>query len=138
MGWGDKGFYLETPQWKDLKTSVAFKAAFALGQTAIHTTFYKAMKVSESCRPIVISNDQYKRLISYVTNSFQQDKSGHFIPIATNAVYGKNDAFYEANGSYSMLHTCNTWANGGLKTCGQKCCLWTPFDKGIFQKHQEK
>lgn len=29
MGWGDKGFYLETPEWSDLKASVAFKAALA-------------------------------------------------------------------------------------------------------------
>jgi len=28
FGWGDKGFYLETPTWADLKASTAFKAAF--------------------------------------------------------------------------------------------------------------
>lgn len=137
MGWGDKGFYLETPEWKDLKTSVAFKAAFALGHTAIHATFYKSMTVSESCRRIVISKEQYQRLVNYITSSFKKDNSGHFINIATKAVYGKNDAFYEANGSYSMLHTCNTWANEGLKECGQKCCLWTPFDTGIFLKYNK-
>ena len=27
MGWGDKGFYLETPTWGDLKASTAIKAA---------------------------------------------------------------------------------------------------------------
>ena len=43
MGWGDKGFYLETPKWADLKCSVAFKAAFALGNTAIHATFYDTL-----------------------------------------------------------------------------------------------
>ena len=57
--------------------------------------------------------------------------------INTDAVYGKNDAFYEANGSYSLFHTCNTWANNGLKACGQKACFWTPFDSGIFY-HYDK
>jgi uncharacterized protein (TIGR02117 family) len=136
MGWGDKGFYLETPQWKDLKISVAFKAAFALGNTAIHATYYKQMIVNESCRKIMISKEQYQRLINYITNSFQKDKDGHFMNIATNAVYGESDAFYEAVGSYSMLHTCNTWANTGLKQCGQKSCLWTAFDTGIFLKYK--
>lgn len=136
MGWGDKGFYLETPEWKDLKASVAFKAAFALGNTAIHTTFYKNLIENNSCKKILISNEQYQRLINYITNSFQKDKDGHFIPINTDAVYEKNDAFYEANGSYSLFHTCNTWANNGLKTCGQRCCLWTPFDTGIFLKYE--
>src|SRR3954463_856759 len=30
FGWGDKGFYLETPTWGDLTFNTAFKAAFAL------------------------------------------------------------------------------------------------------------
>ena len=135
MGWGDKGFYLETPTWSQLKFSVAFKAAFALSTTAIHATYYEYLPVNDSCKSIIISNKQYTRLIQYITNSFQHDSLGHVIPIITNANYGNADAFYEAKGSYSMLHTCNTWANNGLKYCGQKACLWTPFDKGIFLKY---
>ena len=60
MGWGDKGFYLETPEWKDLKASVAFKAAFGLSTSAIHTTFYKQLKENETCKKIKISNTNYK------------------------------------------------------------------------------
>src|SRR5690242_568846 len=36
FGWGDKGFYLETPTWADLKASTAFKAAFWLSSSAVH------------------------------------------------------------------------------------------------------
>lgn len=135
IGWGDKGFYLETPTWADLKASIAFNATFALGTTAIHATFYKTMVENESCRKIMVSNEQYSRLIKYIADSFQKDNRGHFLNIKTTANYGKADAFYEANGSYSMFHTCNTWANDALKSCGQKACLWTPFDTGIFLKY---
>ena len=136
MGWGDKGFYLETPTWADLKFSVAFKAAFALSTTAIHATFYKTMTENESCRKILLSKEQYANLINYITNSLQHDSAGHAINIITKANYGNNDAFYEAKGSYSMFHTCNTWANTGLKKAGQKACLWTPSDKGIFNLYK--
>lgn len=136
MGWGDKGFYLETPTWAELKPSVAFKAATGLSTTAIHATYYSEMIEGESCKRIMISKEQYQRLINYITNSLQKDNMNHYINIKTNANYGKNDAFYEANGSYSLFHTCNTWANNGLKSCGQKCCLWTPLDKGIFEKYK--
>lgn len=136
MGWGDKGFYLQTPHWSDLKFSVAFKAAFALSTTAIHTTFYDTLTENKSCKKIMISKSAYARLADYINNSFQKDAAGHVIKINTSANYNKADAFYEANGSYSMLHTCNTWANSGLKYCGQKACLWTPFDTGIFLKYQ--
>lgn len=132
LGWGDKGFYLETPTWADLKFSTAFKAAFSLSTSAIHATFYKNMKEGETCKKISISKEQYSRLIKFIKNSFRTNSSGNFIHIVTNANYGKDDAFYEANGSYNLFHTCNTWANNGLKTCGQKACLWTPFDTGIF------
>ena len=135
LGWGDKGFYLQTPNWSDLKFSVAFNAAFALSTTAMHATFYKELQENDRCHKMLISRDQYARLIDYVTKSFQHDASGHFINIKTKANYCQSDAFYEANGSYSLFHTCNTWANNALKKCGQKCCLWTIFDTGIFLKY---
>jgi uncharacterized protein (TIGR02117 family) len=132
FGWGDKGFYLETPEWKDLKFSTAIKAAFGLGNTAIHATFFKNLILNESCKEIRISKNQYERLITYIDNSFAKDAENNFQKISTHAVYGNHDAFYEANGSYSFFKTCNTWTNSGLKISGQKCCLWTPFDWGIF------
>ncbi|WP_029272315.1 TIGR02117 family protein [Flavobacterium sp. KJJ] len=136
MGWGDKGFYLETPEWSDLKASVAFKAASGLSTTAIHATYYKSLREGEDCKKMMISKDQYNRLIQYINDSFQKDASGNFLNIKTDAVYGKTDAFYEANGSYSLFHTCNSWANSGLKASGQKCCLWTATDSGIFSKYK--
>ncbi len=102
-GWGDIGFYLETPEWSDLKASVAFKAASGLSTTAIHATYYKYLKEGADCKKIMISAAQYDRLIKYITESFQHDASGNFLPIKTNANYGKTDAFYEANGSYSAV-----------------------------------
>ena len=132
MGWGDKGFYLETPTWDDLTAKVAFKAMTGLSTTAMHTTFFKTMKEDASCKKILISKEQYGRLVNYIEESFQKDKNGNSIYIKTNANYGNDDAFYEAHGRYHMFHTCNSWANEGLKSCGQKSCYWTPFDKGIF------
>ena len=137
MGWGDKGFYLETPTWADLKASVAFNAAFGLSTSAIHATFYKELKEDSTCVKINISKDQYARLINYVKNSFKPDQQGHYQYIKTNANYGNNDAFYEAAGSYSLFHTCNTWANNALKSCGQKASFWTPFDTGIFYQYKQ-
>lgn len=137
MGWGDKGFYLETPTWGDLKFSVAFKAATGLSTTAMHTTYYKTIQESETCSKIMISKAQYTRLVRHIKNSFQRDAKGDFIPVSTTANYGDTDAFYEANGSYSMITTCNTWANTSLKAAGQKACLWTAFDSGIFAKYRE-
>ncbi|KYP14465.1 TIGR02117 family protein [Flavihumibacter sp. CACIAM 22H1] len=136
MGWGDKGFYLQTPTWAELKPSVAFRAAFGLGSSAIHTTYYKQLKESEICRKIRISKQQYQRLVNYIKASFQTDSGGQVQHIITTANYGTTDAFYEAKGSYSLFKTCNTWANNVLKAAGQKACYWTAFDTGIFSKYE--
>jgi uncharacterized protein (TIGR02117 family) len=137
FGWGDKGFYLETPTWADLKFSVAFKAATSLSTSAIHATYYKELKENESCKGIYISHQQYERLVNYIRGSFQTNGEGRFINIKTNANYGNDDAFYEAKRRYSIFHTCNTWANNALKSCGQKASVWTPFDTGIFYHYKK-
>ncbi len=136
MGWGDKGFYLETPTWADLRFTTAFKAATGLSTTAIHTTYYRTMNESERCKRIMVSKEQYRRLVAHIKSSFKKNADGKFIHIPTHANYGATDAFYEAIGSYSLFTTCNTWANNSLKIAGQKACLWTAFDTGIFSKYR--
>lgn len=123
IGWGDKGFYLDTPTWADLKFSTAFKAAFWLGEAALHTTYYDEMKVNDTVRGFTMTERQYSNLIKFVDDSMDKDRNGNYINIKTNAVYGKDDAFYEAKGSYSFLHTCNTRTNNALKVSGQKAAL---------------
>jgi uncharacterized protein (TIGR02117 family) len=136
FGWGDKGFYLQTPTWADLKFSVAFNATFGLSTSAIHATFYKSLTESESCKKINISEEQYQALTKYLLDSFQKDSTGQVKYINTTANYSNTDAFYKATGKYSLFRTCNTWANTGLKISGQKCCFWTAFDTGIFLKYR--
>lgn len=136
IGWGDKGFYLDTPTWDDLKFSTAFKAAFWLSESAMHSTYYKKMTEGSDCKMIMISRNQYKDLVHFVEAKFDTDQNGNFMVIPTNAVYGDHDAFYDAKGKYSFLNTCNTWANDALKAAGQKAALWTPSDFGIFQHYK--
>jgi len=136
FGWGDKGFYLDTPTWAELKASTAFKAMFYLGTSAMHTTFYPAMTEGEQCVRIRISLADYARLVDYIKNSFDYDAEGQPIWIAGHS-YGADDSFYEARRTYSFLYTCNTWANNALKACGQKAALWTAFDTGIFYQYRD-
>lgn len=132
IGWGDKGFYLDTPTWADLKFSTAFNAAFWLSESAMHCSYYTKMTVADDCKMMMISKSQYKDLVKFVDEKFDKDSNGNYILIPTDAVYSDNDAFYDAKGKYSFLNTCNTWANDALKAAGQKAAFWTPSDYGIF------
>ena len=134
MGWGDRGFYLETPTWADLKVSTALKAASGLSSSALHTTFYKTMKEDNYCKKIQISTIEYQNLVVFINDSFETN-SDEIVKIETEAVYGKNDSFYEAKGSYSIFYTCNSWANQALKSANQKAALHTLTDTGIFRHY---
>ena len=136
MGWGDRGFYLETPTWADLKVSTALKATTGLSSSALHTTFYKSMKEDAYCKKIQISTRDYQNLVVFINDSFEK-RFGDNIKIVTDAVYGKNDIFYEAKGSYSLFYTCNSWANQALKAANQKAALHTLTDTGIFRHYSE-
>jgi len=131
FGWGDKGFYLNTPQWSDLKVSTACYAAFYLGSSAMHATFFDQIKEGPKCVKLTISKQEYEKLATYIASDFQFDKNHNTILIA-DAAYGDHDSFYEAKGRYSFLYTCNSWANAALKASGQKAALWTLTDTGIF------
>ena len=135
FGWGDKGFYLNTPQWSDLKASTAFKAAFHLGTSAIHTKFYNELTENTDCRKILITEKDYADLVQYIENSFLYGTDSKVLHIK-GYNYGRYDAFYEAEGSYSLFYTCNTWANNALKAAHQKAALWTPLDTGIFYQYK--
>jgi uncharacterized protein (TIGR02117 family) len=135
FGWGDKGFYLQTKTWADLKFKTAFNAMFYLSSSAMHVTFYTDMEESESCRKICVNKTSYLKLVEYICKTFEKDRLGNPILIKA-AAYGHNDLFYEANGSYGLFTTCNTWTNNGLKAADLKACWWTPFDKGMFHHYR--
>lgn len=132
FGWGDKGFYLHTPEWSDLKVSTACNAMFYLGTSAMHTTFFHRMQENESCVKIDISTVEYKQLVTYIEQGFFKNNP----TLIPNASYGKNDSFYEGSGKYSLFYTCNSWANNALKAANQKAALWTLTDTGIFCHYQ--
>lgn len=135
IGWGDQGFFLNTPQWSDLTFSTAFNACFYLGKSAIHTNYIKELDFHFKYVEFKISKGEYKILCRYIEKSLKVSKNNSPICIKGRG-YWDSDAFYESNGSYGLFNTCNSWINTGLKTAGLKACLWSPLNSGIFHKYQ--
>jgi uncharacterized protein (TIGR02117 family) len=138
IGWGDKGFYLHTPTWADLKLKTAFHATFGLGSSALHITYYTQLQENKNCVKIKITEKQYNTICKYMIHSMPtiDTKLPTAIQIITDANYGITDCFYEAKGKYTLFNTCNTWANNCLKNAGLKSCWWTVTDAGIFDLYK--
>ena len=137
VGWGNRDFFINIPNWSDLDLSIAVKAGLGIGESAIHTDFLKSVREGEFCRKIEFSKSQYTDLVNFIESYFKKDSLGNFINISTPNTYGISDAFYEANGRLTLFYTCNTWVNSALKSAGLRSCLWTPFQRGIFKIFKE-
>lgn len=128
FGWGDKGFYLETPTWDDLELSVAMKALFWKSSTAMHVSQYH--QAYDSWFSLALCPEQIDQLRGFIWSSFRKNRAGQVLEIA-GAGYTNQDKFYEAIGHYSCLKTCNNWTNIALKKAGVKTAVWSPFDFGV-------
>ena len=137
IGWGDKNFYLSTPTWFDLTPKTALSAAFGRGSSAIHAFYYYDIPEDRVTERLYLSQQQYKQLIQYIDSHLCKDRKGNLQLLIASLpeVMYNNDAYYAANGTYNLTFTCNTWVNEGLKSCGQKACLWTAFGEGIFYQY---
>lgn len=134
FGWGDLQFYTTTPRWEDLTLEIAFKSLFTKTPAAVHTTFLQRIREGEDIRRVIIDSIQYRKLSTYISNSFEFDSLGNTRPVP-DLHYNNTDVFYHAKGSLNLFKTCNTWVNTGLKEAGMKACLWTPLAEGIFLRY---
>ena len=129
FGWGDRGFYLQTPRWQDLRIGVAAKALFWKSETAMHVDYYSFRQPSWYELPLC--PEQHQVLRGYILNSFERSADEQPLPIDSPG-YGATDRFYEAEGSYTAFYTCNNWVNEGLKRAAVPTAVWSPFDHGVL------
>jgi len=120
IGWGDRQFYMQTPTWADLRPITLLRAAIGSGDTLIHIDHIPAPQPGERVRAIMLSPDQYRRLAAAIRAQFITGGKHHH-------GYGGWDAFYEARGRYSAIHTCNAWTGDMLRAAGIRIGVWTPF-----------
>ena len=137
IGWGDTNFYMNTPTWADLTVSTAVAAATGLGTAGIHASYYYFLPTDRPLIQLSFTRNQYQRLCNYIDRSLIADENGNRVmlqPLLAGVNFD-HDRYYDAHGRYSMIHTCNTWINNGLKSSGQKACLWTGFAEGLFYQY---
>lgn len=137
FGWGQKEFFMKTKEWSDLTAGVLFRSAFHVGSSAMHVVRIPPPDTSD---PMVIrlslTREQYERLENFIRESFSH-KNGCVVPVREHP-YGQNHFFFDADRSYGIFYTCNSWTNSALKASGQRACLWTPLQEGIYDQYKSR
>jgi uncharacterized protein (TIGR02117 family) len=131
VGYGNREFYLNTPTWADLTLRNAFYAAFGGGPPLLHVEHDYRPRATEDTRPLRVTPDQYRRLVEFVRARFRLDPQGRPIPLLGRG-YNEWDMFYEANGGYSFVFTCNEWTGRALRAAGVRMGMWTPLAQSVM------
>jgi len=131
FGWGDKGFYLNTPEWSDLKLNTAVKALFIPSESVMHVTLWPRPEEDDLIKKVVLSYSDYKIMVENIIHSFSMDEDGYFLKV-NHPGYGDYDLFFESPLKFHLFKTCNVWTISVLKTTGIRTSIWTPFDKPIL------
>ncbi|HEY1361506.1 MAG TPA: TIGR02117 family protein [Xanthobacteraceae bacterium] len=123
LGWGSRDFYINTPTWSDFDIATAVEAVL-WDETVIHVAFRPRPTAAEDCRRWRVRQPEYQRITSFVRNSLRLSQG---IPVRTGSGYGERDAFFVANGEYTIIDTCNQWTGQALRAGGAPVAPWTPF-----------
>ena len=126
IGWGNKGFYVNTPTWADLQFSTVAGALFWPSDSCLHVSLCTVEEIPKEARSVKISAAQYQRLVGFIHNGFRHQADGTMILIP-RAAYGQNDAFFEAEGRYHCFNTCNCWTGRAMQTAGIRTGWYTPL-----------
>ena len=127
FGWGDRGFFLETETWEDLKLSVGLKALFLPSQSSMHVSFMRPEHYLDKVA-VTITQKQYQKLSNFIDRSFAKGVNGEYVQIQGYA-YWNNDAFFNAQGHYHLFNTCNSWVGRALRESGIRVPWFTPLPK---------
>lgn len=126
FGWGDRDFYLNTPSWDRLSPGRAISALAGGGPTVLHVAHVGEPATGPKIRALLLRPEEYRRLTGFIRATFLGNH-----PASVHG-YGNYDAFYEAQGHYSALNTCNQWTGQALRTAGVRMGLWTPLPISVM------
>ena len=124
FGWGDRTFYVETPSWDQVSLPSAVRSLVLQNPAALFVKGHTAVPhyPNETLKCVSLSKGNYLKLMHFIEASFQTDRQGNVQRISSGQ--DGDSSFYEANGHYSALKTCNSWIADGLRAADVNTPLW--------------
>lgn len=125
LGWGDKGFYQAPDQ--DITFALTLQAMFWSSGAVMHVValptvrdnphdspfdYFTASEIIELC----VTDHELAALNNFVVRSFLKDEHHRAIEMK-RGIYGDSQ-FYQAQGRFYFLNTCNKWVAKGLHSMG--------------------
>jgi uncharacterized protein (TIGR02117 family) len=123
IGWGSRDFYINTPTWAEFDIATAAKSVL-WDETVLHVEYRPRPVAGENCGQWRVDRAAQERIMHFIWQSLRL--SGLLLVQAAPG-YGERDTFYVANGSYTIIETCNQWTGRALRLGGAPVAPWTPY-----------
>jgi uncharacterized protein (TIGR02117 family) len=136
FGWGEKRFYINTPEWRDLRMRILIPALFWPTSSVMHVTGLRRAPSARKNESVKLDACSYANLVNFIQGSFVKE-DGQKVFVADG--YYNDDGFFKAHGRYHLFNTCNNWVAQGLQEAGISTPLWPLFPPSILRhtrKHQ--
>lgn len=128
FGWGDKETYLTTPTSNDFKVTTSLKALFLNTPSLMHVTYIADISRYKEVQIFPLSIQEKIHLKKHIMQTFTLSHKRY-------VGYGKEDFFYDAQGNYNLVKTCNTWTGDRLRDANVTMPYWTPFRWSVVSKN---
>lgn len=129
IGWGERDFYLNTPDWSQARPATILRAVTGSDRTLMHVDHGAAPAPGPGVKAIVLTPDQYRRLVAFIVDRFALTPDGRAVPVRG---YGPADIFYAARGHYDAIDNCNEWTGAALRHAGVRVGAWTPISAAVM------
>ena len=136
VGWGDKTFY----QAEEVTTGLTLQAMFCSEGAALHVValdeaperYFAGEPIVKTC----LSDNELASLKQFLSASFARSSSGS-IKAVRAGLYGDSQ-FYDGEGRFDLLHTCNSWTAKALRSSGVNIQPGVMLTAASVMHHLEK
>ncbi len=118
VGWGARDFYTTAGTFADITFGPTWRAVTG-DASVLRIDVIGAFPAGFEPPRIRLSQAQYAALLDAITATVTG-------PPILGAGFTGTDGFFEAEGRFHILRTCNTWVSDMLRQAGVAAGLWTP------------
>ena len=124
IGWGDRDFYMASGRdvWLGVKALLTPTDA-VMHVVGIPDGNPAEIFTASQVREVAVCRSKLADLSNFMRDSFTRNGNKSTAPL-DKGLYGGWSAFYPAEGTYSLIYTCNSWTAEALDIAGLGAPVW--------------
>lgn len=130
IGWGHGRVYRNAQTWSDVKSGDVATAIVGSDFTTLHIYHLINPEPLPHRKILRVTPQQYRSIVDQIRSTFHLNEHGESI---AHPAYAPDNLFYDSNGHYSAINTCNSWTGNILRKAGVRVGVWTPFPGGVMR-----